>query len=84
MQLEQEPLSWCDIKATSFYAHLLDCSARSAKLPWRHWLRLILHVPSTFSIDDLARILEQEDTVMVLSTVRACRLAPHRAGSPST
>lgn len=66
---QDEPLLWKSLKATQYYAALTACTSGSAALPFKHWVRFMLHVPSTLTIDELVRIFDEEDTVTVMATV---------------
>jgi hypothetical protein len=64
-----EPLLWHTLKGPDYYDSLVACAAGEVALPFKHWLRIMLHIPSTLSIHELMRIFDEEDTVTVLSTV---------------
>ena len=61
---------WKELKGTSYYASLGACANGIVPMPFRHWVRFMLHVPSTYTIEDLIRIFDEEDTVTIMAMVR--------------
>lgn len=66
-----EPRLWRTLKATRYYRNLSLCVAGDRALPFRDWLKVMLHIPSTLSVTELVRIYDEEDTMTILATVRA-------------
>jgi hypothetical protein len=69
---------WADIKATDFY-HNLHLKTDGVPLPLRDWLRVLLLVSSSLSMNELTRVFDEEDTVIAMSSVcchgRFCRMS---------
>lgn len=89
-----EPVLWKDLKSTDYYESLQACASGEQPLPFKYWLRFMLHVPSTLEVDELVRVFDEEDTVTVMATVSpppdkamaslAFALAAHSMLAPAT
>ena len=72
--LAHEREIWRSFKATKYYDNLCMHKKHGAPLPFRDWLRLLLHVDTSLSINELVRIFEEEDSIVAMSSVRSfCR-----------
>lgn len=79
---EEEPLLWETLKSTRYYHDLRQCMDVGRSLPFISWLRFMLQVPSTITVQDLFSIFEEEDTMTILTTVRPSSLTAASTNTP--
>jgi hypothetical protein len=60
---------WKQLKSTAFYESMHMSVSTNRPLPLADWLRMLVQVPGSIAIGELARIFDEEDTVTALSTV---------------
>lgn len=51
---------WRHLKASAFYENMHYCVATGMPLPLSDWLRMLLQVPGSMRIRELARIFDEE------------------------
>lgn len=51
---------WRHLKASAFYENMHFCVATGMPLPFADWLRMLLQVPGSMRIRELARIFDEE------------------------
>jgi hypothetical protein len=68
--LENESEMWSTVKATKFYKNLYNHKHHETPLPLRDWIRLLLQVDTSLSVNELLRICDEEDSILAMSSVR--------------
>ena len=69
--LANEREIWSILKATKFYDSLVMNKKYGTPVPFRDWLRLLLHVDTSLSVSDLVRVFDEEDSIVAMSSVRS-------------
>lgn len=69
--LANEREIWSSLKATKFYDSLVMNKKYGTPVPFRDWLRLLLHVDTSLSVSDLVRVFDEEDSIVAMSSVRS-------------
>jgi hypothetical protein len=56
----EEQQMWRYLKSSAFYENMHFCVATGTPLPYSDWLRMLMHVPGTMHVGELARIFDEE------------------------
>lgn len=62
------------VKASKFYKNLCECTKLGRPVSFQDWLRLLLQVDYSLSINEIFRICDEEDGILSMSSVRSSPL----------
>lgn len=68
---QTEAHMWHALKSGPFCFNIVQCARRGVPLCVADWLRMVLLIPFSLSMNQLIRVFEEEDTMTALTSVRS-------------
>lgn len=68
--LDNEQEVWIHAKKTQFFESLTANRKEGTPLPLNDWIRLTLQFDTSLSLSEVFRIVEEEDSMLAMSSVR--------------